>query len=509
MNNENANPIQLKEWLELHPYATECDSDAFYVSLANDLHGTWLKSRLTLNAKPEVIRRTALYLAAYVEDIKSGFGLWQAFVERHNALYGKRLPFYDSTEGTETSRPQIADINFIIWHSLQLLQGKPTRMVFPPLLNGLSTLSGMLVERMRKSFDQAPANCRLTALFANPQVYGNFVQLRNLLNWFFAHSYLIEPSVQEKIMMNHRIIADRFKEATDEQKNMFMYGIMQDTIFNYPCGPLALYVKDWLHALVPAGSEAASLYLGMEARPSLFWLVKATDGDSMTLECLQRDDSITVDKAMFKDSDKFESGKTVINCGFVNYGGRWYVSGIIAVSDTADPRLKNVRKAPSKAQLAEVHRNVCRQFLDVNDGKQLAFFGDFAGMNAFFTEKMKWPANDALEKQLGKSRNFTLFADEDKGVTIATNIAEYIKAEGNPLYNKEEAEKKAVLVFINKGQCPIDLLEYLVDEGMLPDASFPTYGNTHNVKVGKRLLQDNWDFIARMFLNEFYWGEAM
>ena len=309
-------------------------------------------------------------------------------------------------------------------------------------------------------------------------------------------------------MMNHRIIADRFKEATDEQKNVFMFGIMQDTIFNYPCGPLALYVKDWMHAIVPADSEAAGLYLGIDARPSLFWLVKAIDGNGMTLDCLQRDECITVDKAMFKDAEKFTAGKTVINSGFVSYGGRWYVSGIVAVSDTDDPRLKNVRKAPSKAQLAEVHRNVCHQFLEVNGGQHLAFFADFAGMSAFFTDKMKWPANDALEKQLGKSRNFVLFADEDKGVTIATNIAEYIKADGNPLYNKAEAEKQSVLIFINKGQCPIDLLEFLVDEGMLPDANFPTYGNTHNVKVGKRLLQDNWDFIARMFLNEFYWGEA-
>lgn len=504
---EKNNQIQLKEWLELHPYNNKCETDDFYLELANTLFDTWNKSKLTNNINVNVIRRISMYLAAYLEDIKSDFGLWKAFVTRHTALYDKRLPIYES-QSEDNSRPQLGDINFIIWYSLQELAGKPSRTVFPPFLSSITMLSGMLHDQIRKVSDKAPVNSRMKKLFSNPNVSKDFSLLKQLLNWFFTHSYLIEPSTQEKIMMNHRIISDKFKSATDEQKNMFMYGIMQDTIFTYPCGPLSLYVKDWLHAMAIDNAEAAELYRNIEAKPTYNWLLVDVEEDNLVFDCLQREYTIKVVKSAFKNPENFEKGKTVVACGFVKYAGTWIVNGIISITDVNDPHIKNIKKMPDRSKLAQIHSSVYKHFLSVNDDRPLAFFDTYDGMNAFFTEKMKWPANDAMAKQLASNKNFTLFAEEDKGIIIAVNIAEYIKSDNNPLYNQAEAQNKALLLFINKGLCPIDLLEYLEDNEMIPDANFLTDGKAHNVEKGKALLQSNWDFIARMFLQEFYWDET-
>lgn len=507
MDKPTINPIQLKEWHELHPYNTKAESDDYYVELSNTLFDTWVKSHLTDKININAIRRVSLYVAAYVEDIKSDFGLWKAFITRHCALYGRRLPFFASAADTNASRPQVTDINFIIWYSLQELTGKPSHQIIPPFLNSLTTVSGLLYEKINKTFDKAPCNKHLTRLFSNPQVYKEFPLLKQLLNWFFSHAYLIEPSTQERIMMNHRIIMDKFKNATDEQKNMFMYGIMQDTIFTYPCGPLALYVKDWLHAMADDTAEAASRYLGIEALQTYHWLVTDITDETVTLDCMQRERVIEVAKSTFKDADKLAKGKSIIICGFVKYDQTWNVSGVISLTDTDNPQIKSIKKVADRSRFADVHRKVYQQFMEANNGKPIAFFGNIEEVNKFFTDKLKWPANDNLATQLSKSRNFILFAEEDKGIMIATNIAEYVKDADNPLYKKEEAERKGVFPFINKGMCPIDLLEYLEDNDMLHDACFLTDGKGFNAEKGQKLLHDNWDFIARMFLNEFYWDE--
>ena len=113
MDKPTINPIQLKEWHELHPYNTKAESDDYYVELSNTLFDTWVKSHLTDKININAIRRVSLYVAAYVEDIKSDFGLWKAFITRHCALYGRRLPFFASAADTNAARPQVTDISYL------------------------------------------------------------------------------------------------------------------------------------------------------------------------------------------------------------------------------------------------------------------------------------------------------------------------------------------------------------------------------------------------------------
>ena len=55
-------------------------------------------------------------------------------------------------------------------------------------------------------------------------------------------------------------------------------------------------------------------------------------------------------------------------------------------------------------------------------------------------------------------------------------------------------------LFCEEGLCPFDLLKYGMEHHLLDEAQFP-FAN------GKQLLHDNWDFIARWFLGEYYEGD--
>ena len=83
---------------------------------------------------------------------------------------------------------------------------------------------------------------------------------------------------------------------------------------------------------------------------------------------------------------------------------------------------------------------------------------------------------------------------------IAHNVAAYFCEEHNPMYNAKRAAAEGYKLFCRPGACPFDLIKYGMLKGILPDVQFP-FDN------GKEILQQNWDFIARYYLCEYYEGE--
>lgn len=499
------NKINLNEWMEIHPYKKTVESDKYYVEVANNILNIWETSKMPFSIPANLMKRISMYITAYFEDVISDFGLWKTFINKHKFLYGKWLPFYTQEEEYFEDEINLNDIKFIIWYSIQQLAGKATHKIFPPFIKGLDILAEYIYKYLDNQFEKAPINESIEKLFGKEEVYGNIYELKNLLNWFFCHSYLIEPSTQSKIMENQHFVNHQFKNATQEQKNMFMYGIMQDTIFAYPCGPLALKINDWMCAMVGKDHPNFDNYRTIEVKQTLHWLVQNIDETTITLSCITKNESMQIEKSIFKDTDKFQPGKTVIACGFIKYKDKWNVSGIVSVNDIST--YKNVQKEPDRSQIEAIHKSVHDRFVSQNNGKEIAFFQNLDELKNFLTSKMGWPEEASQQfKNLEKNKNFVVYASEDKGLMISADIAEFLKHEDNPMYNEEEAKLKSFFVFVNKGQCPIDMLEYFVDNNMLPDASMVTDYESNNFEKGKEIVKENYDFIARMFLNEYYWG---
>lgn len=497
--------ITLNEWLEIHHYNKSTVTDKYYIEIANNINSIWENSKVPFTIPENIVKRICMYISAYFEDVISNFGLWRTFVEKHKFLYNSWLPFYTQKEEYYDDEINLIDIKFIIWYSIQQLAGKATHKIFPPFIKGLDNLSECIYNYLDNQFEKAPVNESIEKLFEREEVYNNFYELKNLLNWFFCHAYLIEPSTQAKIMENQNFVNNQFKNASNEQKNMFMYGIMQDTIFTYPCGPLSLKVNDWLCSMVGKNHPNFDNYRKMEVKPTMHWLVNDIDENSITLSCINKNEVIKVNRNLFKDTDKFQTGKTVLACGFVKYQEKTYINGIVTVNDIS--MYKNIQKQPDQSQMDFIHKNVYDKFTSQNNGKEIAFFSSLDDLKDFLIKKMGWPEDtDQQFKNLEKNRNFTVYASEDKGLMISTDIAEFIKHEDNPMYNQDEAKLKSFFLLVNKGQCPIDMIEYFIDNDMLPDASFITDYESNDYEKGKKLVKDNYDFIVRMFLNEYYWN---
>lgn len=160
---------------------------------------------------------------------------------------------------------------------------------------------------------------------------------------------------------------------------------------------------------------------------------------------------------------------------------------------------KESRPLPVAVPGAKLPTNVER-FMEASQGASLLFFDSYDALKFFFVHSLKWEdKEEALLPDLAEFRNFVVYGNP-KGLLIGPDVATFFADKNNPLYNKEETAGVAYELFCEEGLCPFDLLKYGMEHHLLDEAQLP-FAN------GKQLLHDNWDFIARWFLGEYYEGD--
>lgn len=136
-----------------------------------------------------------------------------------------------------------------------------------------------------------------------------------------------------------------------------------------------------------------------------------------------------------------------------------------------------------------------KNFLKASKDEQLMYFATYEEFRVFVLEKLKWTEDD-LMPALERQDEFVLLVTL-KGLLIAPGVACCFADKRNPLYNPAKAAAMGKTLFYIPGKCPSDLLKYAMRHNLLPDAAF-------SFPDGQRILQENWDFIARRYLGYYY-----
>ena len=226
----NKSVIYPKEWLAIHPYTSMQSSDAYFVQLANVLYPVCQISGL-----PDFFcRKLALYVAAYLEDVISGLGLWRSFTAEHEKLYGKRLPFYALSSDYVADEINEEDICFLIWNTWQ--KAPFVHDYIHPMDGRITEQAHRFYEILDKVYEEAPANGWLEHCMDS---FDSEKDRERKLDWLFGHSYLTEPSMLpyiEKVAPSDRFII--------------------------PVGPLAFFLREILDSLTDSGAwkEVPGLY---------------------------------------------------------------------------------------------------------------------------------------------------------------------------------------------------------------------------------------------------------
>lgn len=147
-------------------------------------------------------------------------------------------------------------------------------------------------------------------------------------------------------------------------------------------------------------------------------------------------------------------------------------------------------------------------FIKANEGKNIRFIKTYDELNKFFIDGMGWNDGEEHLPQFKGHSDFVLMVTFDKGLMVAKDIAKCIKHPDNELYDSDHADKFAFTLLSQRAVCPADMLTYIAGNGWLPDARFPESvtlsPQTEDRDRAKALVADNWDFIARVYLQEFY-----
>lgn len=138
------------------------------------------------------------------------------------------------------------------------------------------------------------------------------------------------------------------------------------------------------------------------------------------------------------------------------------------------------------------------EFTAANDGNEIAFFESYTALEQFLVEKMGWQQQeDGVLPPMKQFHNFVILGNHDKGILIAHDVAQYIAHPGNTLYDKEAVMNDGYMLVTKQGKCPVDLVKYIFSHGLAPDAALPGDDT-------KRLLPENWDFLARLYQQAYY-----
>jgi hypothetical protein len=194
------------------------------------------------------------------------------------------------------------------------------------------------------------------------------------------------------------------------------------------------------------------------------------------------------------DARKMTNKHTHILASFINMNNRWELNG---------PSLwTNPNKKHSQMYLEELQQHhhwmndyvgQYDEFIKKHRGERLYFFRDAK-------DYFKWTKEDLGMKDTEIPPEFEDIKEpmacffENNGQTTCCLNAKCIKHPNNPYYDKSYAEENSLAFIGNTTSCSPDMLLYMFEHRLLPDAMF---NDIRGRKHGRQLMQENLEFMGR------------
>lgn len=489
--------ITILDWKCERLHAMSYPTDAYYVKLANKLLEYIRFSSLGKDLGEFEQSRLAKTIALYFEDVISGVGLWRAFVDMHKELYGKYLPFFEIDEEDyyldEINRK---DVQFLIWMCRMRFREET---FFNPENWGIEELASSLYAVLDAEFEEAPINSRLKENLLEPQIFGDLMLVKDWCIWMLDGSYL---TVQDQNVFNYlgRLEEELTSLYGSENKSTVTYIAYSIASISMKVGPLALTVPQWLSRLLKVqGMDVESqLVAGLESMPINLYLLKDFDNENLYLEGLD-EKTYKVCRNSFSGLSEavLQIGKGVI-APLVRYNQTWHVVGGASWGNFAE-KFEEIRKETKDKKASD--QLLFDKILAANAGSPLLYFKDYEELMDWLGKHIGFSSDFKLSTGLKSGENLIVWTDPTSDLKVVSGAAACIKDERNPYYNSEKAGEEALGILVDSQQVPSEMLHYLLEHHLLPDARI---NSIKGAEGGKKLIQENLDFVARFIREDRY-----
>lgn len=478
--------ITINSW-RLGSFSTQkCPTDFYYTKVAQRFYDILWLTPFGKDCGKYVCVQMALTLAHYLEDVISDFGLWAAFTSKHRELYGKYLPFYTIDEENyycDEINPE--DVRFLIWMMLQ----KSKETIFcNPENPYLCQAADKIYAEMEKLFEKAPINEEMIPEEISTELFNDFFYVKFLCTKLIG-TYLIDPFTDQKRMDVEEKVEDLLTNLNDDD---FSYAVESILLFHKKTGPLNLYVKDWLAALLAhwGKKEKSKQIAAIETLPYDIYRVKSYDDKMLMLE------TRTGDEIMLpRDSFNSLPDATLMQCehlftSLAKYQGIWQTNGISSWMNATEA----FQAQQEQCRLQNTFPTVNQRILETNNGHPLLYFKDYKEFYDWTEQHIGFDPKYKHPKEVANKKYLAIYVPKEEDITVMMNGALIIKDEQNPYYDRLKAEEEGINYIVSSETVTDELLHYLIDHHLLPDARI---NSIHGPERGKQLVQENIDFIAR------------
>ena len=489
--------IYPKKWLELHPYKQTNSVDQYYVGIANEIHKRLYSSTIAdAFEEEENIRYTSLCLAAWFEDVISQTGIWQAFTAECRKRYGAYLPFYPIKGDYFPDEINLEDIRFLLWHHIQYLCRGISAI--NPENPGIEQTAQEIYGLLAEEYETAPENERMQEfLYHSAMGEEDFFHYREILDWFHYQCYFNIENVAQCRDEAERLLDD--EKITPEMAETLIYATRTSLTFKGRRNLLSLTSPEWL-ALIGKAHPEHQLWGKVKARENSCYLLEKEDDEFLYVKDLCSEDEgefkITKKSLNLSAIRSREAGKSTLICELIYFGNAWWQCGMLLenkydqkMAEYVDDLTKQKEKTNEKAAFPD--------FIKASGGKSFVFCQSQEEISDFLLNKMGYGLKEDLDiPRIHTETGAMLMANPHTGLHIQFKLCECIKSPDNPNYNKEEAEKNAIMFIVNPDIIPYQLSCILQDEGMLPDAYL---NSLQRKEYGQEFIRKNAHFLTDYF----------
>ena len=489
--------IYPKKWLELHPYKQTNSVDQYYVGIANEIHKRLYSSTIAdAFEEEENIRYTSLCLAAWFEDVISQTGIWQAFTAECRKRYGAYLPFYPIKGDYFPDEINLEDIRFLLWHHIQYLCRGISAI--NPENPGIEQTAQEIYGLLAEEYETAPENERMQEfLYHSAMGEEDFFRYREILDWFHYQCYFNIENVAQCRDEAERLLDD--EKITPEMAETLIYATRTSLTFKGRRNLLSLTSPEWL-ALIGKAHPEHQLWGKVKARENSCYLLEKEDDRYLYVKDLCSEDEgefkITKKSLNLSAIRSREAGKSTLICELIYFGNAWWQCGML-LENKYDQKMAEYVDDLTKQKEKTNEKATFHDFIKASGGKSFVFCQSQEEISDFLLNKMDYNLKEGLDiPRINTENGAMLMANPHTGLHIQFKLCECIKSPDNPNYNKEEAEKNAIMFIVNPDIIPYQLSCILQDEGMLPDAYL---NSLQRKEYGQEFIRKNAHFLTDYF----------
>ena len=489
--------IYPQKWLELHPYKQTNSVDQYYVGIANEIHKRLYSSTIAdAFEEEENIRYTSLCLAAWFEDVISQTGIWQAFTAECRKRYGAYLPFYPIKGDYFPDEINLEDIRFLLWHHIQYLCRGISAI--NPENPGIEQTAQEIYGLLAEEYETAPENERMQEfLYHSAMGEEDFFHYREILDWFHYQCYFNIENVAQCRDEAERLLDD--EKITPEMAETLIYATRTSLTFKGRRNLLSLTSPEWL-ALIGKAHPEHQLWGKVKARENSCYLLEKEDDEFLYVKDLCSEDEgefkITKKSLNLSAIRSREVGKSTLICELIYFGNTWWQCGML-LENKYDQKMAEYVDDLTKQKEKTNEKAAFHDFIKASGGKSFVFCQSQEEISDFLLNKMDYNLKEGLDiPRINTENGAMLMANPHTGLHIQFKLCECIKSPDNPNYNKEEAEKNAIMFIVNPDIIPYQLSCILQDEGMLPDAYL---NSLQRKEYGQEFIRKNAHFLTDYF----------